>query len=165
MFFWIFIGFLAVQRLGELILAKHNEKKMLAKGAVEYDKTGYKYIVIMHTFFFLSLISEKIFFTRELNPYWITLFSVFIFTQFVRYWVITSLGEYWNTRIIVLKGSQLIKKGPYKFIKHPNYIVVAIELAAIPLIFSCYFTAIIFTILNINLLRRRIKIESSVLGL
>ncbi len=163
MYFWIFIIFLIIQRLGELVIAKRNEKKMFARGAEEYDKSGYKYIVIMHTLFFLSLIAENHFLPRELNPFSIILFSVFILTQFARYWAISSLGEYWNTRIIVLKGSPLIKKGPYKFLKHPNYIVVAVELAVIPLMFSCYFTAIIFTILNLFLLKRRIKIENEAL--
>lgn len=165
MFFWIFIGLLIIQRLAELVVAKRNEKKMLARGAVEYDRAGYKYIVLMHTFFFLSLLSEKIFIAREQNPYWLIFFIIFIFAQLMRYWAITSLGEYWNTRVIYLKGSPHIKKGPYKFLKHPNYLVVCVELAIIPLIFSCYFTAIFFTILNIILLNRRIKIENRVLGL
>src|SRR5688572_16528883 len=142
MFFWIFIGLLIIQRLGELVVAKRNEKRMFTRGAVEYDRSGYKYIVMMHTLFFLSLIAESHFFSKELNPYWWILLPVFLITQVVRYWAISSLGEYWNTRIIVLKGSPLIKKGPYKFLRHPNYTVVAIELAVIPIIFSCYFTAI-----------------------
>lgn len=165
MFFWIFITFLIVQRLAELVIAKRNEKKMFAKGAVEHDKEGYKWIVAMHTLFFISLIVEKIFFVRELSPLWIIFLPMFIITQFGRYWVITSLGEYWNTRIIVLKDSEIIKKGPYKFFKHPNYIIVCIELVVIPLLFSCYFTAIIFTILNLILLSRRIKIENRALGI
>jgi methyltransferase len=165
MFFWVFIGFLIIQRLGELVIAKRNEKRMFARGAVEYDRSGYKYIVMMHTLFFLSLMSEYQFFSKELNPYWWILLPIFLITQVARYWAISSLGEYWNTRIIVLKGSPLIKKGPYKFLKHPNYIVVGIELAVIPLIFSCYFTAIFFTILNIILLNRRIRIESRAIGI
>lgn len=165
MFFWIFITFLIFQRLVELIVAKRNEKKMLLKGAVEYDREGYKYIVLMHTCFFLSLIAEYNFLAREVNPLYIIFLSIFILMQFGRYWVISSLGEYWNTRIIVLKRTQLIKKGPYKYFTHPNYIIVCVELAVIPLIFSCYFTALFFTILNLILLNRRIKIENRALGI
>lgn len=165
MFFWIFITFLIVQRLAELVIAKRNEKKMFAKGAVEHDREGYKWIVVMHTMFFISLIVEKVFFSGELSPLWIIFLSLFIISQFGRYWVITSLGEYWNTRIIVLKNSSLIKRGPYKYFKHPNYVIVCIELAVIPLLFSCYFTSIFFTILNLILLRRRIKIENRALGI
>lgn len=165
MFFWIFITFLICQRLVELVIAKRNEKKMLAKGAVEYDKEGYKYIVLMHICFFLSLIAEYNFLSRDINPLWLIFFSIFLLMQFGRYWVISSLGKYWNTRIIVLKGTSLIKKGPYKYFKHPNYIIVCIELAVIPLIFSCYFTALFFTILNLILLKRRIKIENRALGI
>ncbi|MCI0450469.1 MAG: hypothetical protein L0Y79_11935 [Chlorobi bacterium] len=163
MFFWLFIAFVILQRLAELIIAKRNEKRMLAKGAVEFDRDGYKFIVLMHTLFFLSLLSEKIYFNRGINDYWIILIILFFLAQALRYWAIISLGEFWNTRIIVLKGSELIKKGPYRFLSHPNYMAVITEIAFIPLIFSCYITAIVFSVLNLFAITRRIKIEDAAL--
>lgn len=163
MFFWLFIAFVILQRLAELIIAKRNEKRMLAKGAVEFDRDGYKFIVLMHTLFFLSLLSEKIYFNRGLNAYWIILIILFFLAQLLRYWAIISLGEFWNTRIIVLKGKPLIKKGPYRFLSHPNYMAVITEIAVIPLIFSCYITAIVFSVLNLLAITRRIKIEDAAL--
>jgi methyltransferase len=159
MFFWIFISFVILQRLIELFIAKRNEIKMLQNGAVEVDRDGYKYIVLMHSAYFISLILEKNIFERQVNQYRIIFITLFIIAQLLRYWSILSLGVYWNTRIIILKGSRLIKKGPYRFLNHPNYIAVITELAVISLLFSCYITSIIFTILNIFVLKRRIKIE------
>src|SRR3972149_1693182 len=164
MFFYIFLLFIVLQRLAELVYAKRNEKYLLLRGAVEYDKKGYKLIVIMHTCFFISLILEKIYFKRELSEYWIIFLIIFAAAQMLRYLAIVSLGKFWNTKIIVLSGSSLIKKGPYSFLKHPNYIAVITEIFVIPLVFSCYITCIFFSILNIFVIIRRIKIEEAALG-
>ena len=102
---------------------------------------------------------------RQFNNYSVILFAVFIITQLIRYWAIASLGKYWNTRIFVVPGLNLVTNGPYKYIRHPNYIAVIIEIAVIPLIFSCYITAIVFSILNLVTLRRRISIEENALKL
>jgi methyltransferase len=162
-FFWFFIGFILLQRLTELVLAKRNKKIMLVKGAVEFDKAGYRLIVLMHVLFFISLTAEKNYLHRGLNDNWILLIALFALAQVLRYWAITTLGEFWNTKIIVLKGSEIIKKGPYKYLNHPNYTAVITEIAVIPLIFSCYITAIVFSVLNLIALRRRIKIEEAAL--
>jgi methyltransferase len=92
------------------------------------------------------------------------LFLLFLLTQIARIWCIWSLGKYWNTKIIVLPGSPLVKKGPYKYVKHPNYIVVGAELFIIPLLFGAYITAVIFPILHILLLRVRIPCEEKALN-
>ncbi len=162
-YFWGFLGFVILQRLIELIIAKRNAKVTIGKGAVEIDATGYKYIVLMHTLFFISLILEKLLLHPALNFLVYLFLILFLLAQFLRYWSIVSLGENWNTRILIIKGSKLIKKGPYKFFSHPNYIAVITEIAVIPLIFSCYITAVVFSILNILVLSRRIKIETGAL--
>lgn len=162
-FFWFFLFFVIVQRLSELFIAKKNEKILKSGGAVEYDKEGYRYIVAMHISFFICFTAEKIYFNRELNPFSNYLLAVFFLAQVLRYWAIISLGSFWNTRIIILKGAPLIKKGPYRFLNHPNYIAVITELAVIPLIFSCYFTALIFSALNVIILIRRKSIEEKAL--
>ena len=157
--FLIFLIILITQRLLELYLARLNEKKARLRGAIEYDKKGYYVIVLFHILFLLSLTIEKMFFSRDPNTLWPVFLSVFLLAQLLRYWSIATLGEAWNTKVLVIPGNNRVITGPYKFIKHPNYLSVSIELAAIPLMFSCYITAIVFTFLNFLLLARRIKIE------
>ena len=162
--FWIFLTFLILQRLSELVLARRNEKFVRANGAREYDTSGYKIIVLMHIAFLVSFVAEYILLGRTLSPYWIPLLFLLIVTQVLRYWAIGSLGYYWNTKILVTPGSRLVTNGPYKYIKHPNYVAVIIEIWVIPIIFSCYITAITFTIINLVLLNRRIRIEERALS-
>ncbi|MGB2691502.1 MAG: isoprenylcysteine carboxylmethyltransferase family protein [Thermodesulfobacteriota bacterium] len=162
--FWIIIAILAIQRLIELLIARRNERIVKSNGAREYDQKGYKLIVLMHIAFFISLISEYVFFGKTLNHYWIPLVILFLLAQALRYWAITSLGYYWNTKILVTPNTSPISRGPYKYIRHPNYLAVIVEIAVIPLIFSCYLTSIIFTILNLIVLRRRIQIEEQALS-
>ena len=163
--FIIFIFFLAIQRILELRLAKKNEKIVREEGAVEYDNEGYKYIVYMHICFFISLLLEKYLLSRGFNTLSLLFFIIFIITQLLRYWAITSLGKYWNTKILVVPNAELVERGPYKYLRHPNYIAVITEIAVIPLIFSCYITCIIFSILNFLTLLRRIRIEEGALNI
>ena len=161
--FSIFLLFVISQRLIELLIAKRNERILKAQGGIEFDKNGYRVIVVMHVVFFVSLICEKVFLSRMLNSYWIIFAALFGVAQFLRYWAIKSLGVYWNTKILVLPNHKLVIAGPYKFLRHPNYLAVIVEIAVIPLIFSCYLTACIFSVINFILLRRRIKIEENAL--
>lgn len=163
--FILFIVLLGVQRISELFYAKRNERIMKEKGATEHDAGGYTIIVIMHVMFFVSLFTERILLERGYNFLSVYLFVVFVLAQFLRYWSISSLGSYWNTKILVLNGSEPVVQGPYKYLRHPNYAAVAIELAVIPLIFSCYITAAVFSIINFIVIRRRIGIEEKALGL
>jgi methyltransferase len=162
--FWIFLTFLLVQRVSELLLAKRNERVARVKGAVEYDEKGYKVIVLMHIFFFISLISEYILLARTLSNFWVPLLILFIIAQILRYWAISTLGYYWNTKILVTPNTSPIRTGPYKYLNHPNYLSVILEIAVIPLIFSCYITSMIFTLLNLGLLKRRMRIEEQALS-
>jgi len=162
--FWIFLTFLLVQRVSELLLAKRNERVARVKGAVEYDEKGYKVIVLMHIFFFISLISEYILLARTLSNFWVPLLILFIIAQILRYWAISTLGYYWNTKILVTPNTSPIRTGPYKYLNHPNYLSVILEIAVIPLIFSCYITSMIFTLLNLVLLKRRMRIEDQALS-
>ncbi|MFD0827855.1 isoprenylcysteine carboxyl methyltransferase family protein [Neobacillus sp. M.A.Huq-85] len=161
--FLIFWCLLIVQRVVELLIARKNEKWMIGQGAIEYGQEHYRLMVWMHLLFFLIFFSEKILLNREMSFAWHWLFFVFIFAQLVRVWALFSLGKYWNTKIIVLPNANVIRKGPYRWIKHPNYLVVSLELLVIPLLFNAYFTAAIFTILNIVMLSIRIPIEERAL--
>jgi methyltransferase len=161
--FIIFFGIIIFQRIVELFVAKSNEKWMKQQGAIEFGVKHYRYMVMLHLLFFVSLIIEKVLWNRGLSSMWPLFLFVFILAQLIRIWALFSLGKYWNTKIIVLANAKVIKKGPYRFIKHPNYFVVAIELVVIPLLFKLYFTAILFTILNIIMLMIRIPEEEKAL--
>lgn len=165
LFFGVLVCFIIAQRIGELFISQKNEKILKSLGSVEYDRRGYKVIVAMHVCFILSLIAEKIFAQRSLNPYWTFLAAAFVCAQILRYWSIFSLGVRWNTKLITIPGSPLVKRGPYKFLNHPNYIAVIIEIGSVPLLFSCYITFTFFSILNLIFLLRRIKIEENILNL
>jgi methyltransferase len=161
--FYAFFLFIVGQRLVELFIARRNEKWMKGQGALEFGKEHYRYIVCMHSLFFLSLLMEVFLLGNQLSPFWKVLFLIFITTQIIRIWALTSLGKYWNTKIIVLPNANIIRRGPYRFIKHPNYIIVAIELVVIPLLFDAYITAALFTLLNILVLSIRIPAEEKAL--
>lgn len=163
MLLWILIIILALQRISELLIARRNEQKVLSEGAVEYDRSGYKVIVAMHVAFFLSFIAEYYILRRSLNTLWPLLLTIIVLAEILRYWAISSLGKYWNTKILVTAGAPLVSRGPYKYMRHPNYLAVVIEIAVIPLIFSCYITSVMFTLFNLMVLRRRIRIEESAL--
>ncbi|WP_042223627.1 isoprenylcysteine carboxyl methyltransferase family protein [Oceanobacillus manasiensis] len=160
---WGLFIFLIIQRLLEVYIAKRNERWLKAHGGIERGKEHYKWFIIVHTLFFISLLLE-VFIKQEVvhNPAFI-LVTLFILTQVFRVWCITSLGKFWNTKIIVSPNYPLIKTGPYKYIAHPNYVVVGIELFIIPLMYEAYITSIVFPILHILLLLIRIPAEERVL--
>ncbi|HQT92605.1 MAG TPA: isoprenylcysteine carboxylmethyltransferase family protein [Candidatus Kryptobacter bacterium] len=162
---YIFLLFLSIQRIIELVIAGRHERILMKLGAVEVDPTGYRVIVAMHAAFFVSLVLESLAMKRSPSQYWILLSVIFAAAQLLRYWAISSLGVYWNTKIILAPNHPPITRGPYKYIRHPNYAAVIAEIAIIPLIFSCYITAALFTFINALLLRRRIRIETIALGM
>lgn len=161
--FYAIAGFVIIQRIAELVYAKRNEKLAFQKGGVEFDRGGYKVIVLMHTCFFLSLITEFFYFSQSLNKYWYVYGALFLLAQALRYWTIATLGTKWNTRIIVVPGSSFVTNGPFRFMKHPNYAAVITEILVLPMMFSCYITAGLFTVLNLLALKRRIRIEEQAL--
>ncbi|WP_432352525.1 isoprenylcysteine carboxyl methyltransferase family protein [Sporosarcina sp. A2] len=163
MFFWIVISIVILQRLVELVIAKRNEKRMLAQGAYEVGARHYPAIVLLHTAFFVSLLLEVLVRKPDLSPIWGVLLTIFLLTQVLRVWCLTSLGKYWNTKIIILPGADVVMKGPYKFIRHPNYVIVATEILVLPMIYGAYITAILFTLLNAWMMSVRIPQEEQAL--
>ena len=146
------------------MVAKRHEKELKTRGGREVDIDGYRVIVGMHSAFFVSLTLEKVAFDRPLNPEWSILMAIFFAAQLLRYWAIHSLGIFWNTKIMIVPGHPIVRKGPYRYFRHPNYAAVITEFAVVPLIFSCYLTAVCFTIANALLLGRRIRIEKNALA-
>ena len=162
MIFYCILAFVIIQRFIELRIAKRNEKAMLAKGAYEVGASHYKYMILLHTSFFISFLVEVAFIKSSFTPYSAFL-AIFIVLQLLRVWCLASLGTFWNTKIIILPGANVVVKGPYAFIRHPNYLIVCLEIAVLPLMFQAYVTAILFTILNIIMLSVRIPMEEKAL--
>lgn len=162
MYFALFICFVISQRLLELVVARRNEKWSRSRGAVEYGQGHYPFIVLLHTCFIISMILEYWLNSGNFN---LIIMLVFILLISLKVWVISSLGKYWNTKILRIPDAPLIKKGPFKLFKHPNYFIVICEIMVIPMVFNLYITAIIFTVLNAVMLVVRIKVEEDVLYL
>lgn len=160
MYFIIFISVFILQRLSELYISRQNEKWLLQNGAIEYGQSHYPYIVAMHTLFIISMIAEYI--LQGGTPISYVFLGLFILVLLFKYWALSSLGKYWNTKIYRIPGVYPIKKGPYKLFKHPNYMEVICEIAIIPMVFNLYYTAIIFTVLNAVMLSIRISVENKV---
>lgn len=162
--FYLFFLMIVTQRLCELVIARRNERWMKDRGALEFGQTHYRLIVFVHMMFFVVYFLEVIAWQTKLSSLWPVLVSLFIVTQIVRIWALTSLGHYWNTKIIVLPNATIVQKGPYRFLKHPNYLVVSMEFIIIPMLFEAYFTAVLFTILNGIILAIRIPAEEKTLN-
>lgn len=161
MVFAAFLLFLLLLRLGELLLARRNERWLLQHGAVEYGREHYHWIVTLHALFFVSLVIEYLWTSN--GSYSLPLLILYFLLLVFKAWAICSLGRFWNTKIYRISGYPLIKRGPYRFMKHPNYAAVIAEIALIPLIFHLYVTAVVFTVLNAAMLTVRVHEENKVL--
>jgi methyltransferase len=156
----VILALVTAQRLGELVLANRNTRRLLDGGAVESGAGHYPLIVALHAAWLAGL--WWLAWNRSIN---IFLLVLFIALQLARVWVIASLGERWTTRIITLPGADLVRRGPYRFVSHPNYVVVAAEIAVLPLAYGLVGFAIIFSVLNAAVLWIRIGSERRALAL
>jgi methyltransferase len=154
------LGLVASQRVIELGHAQSNTARLRRLGAVEADAGGYPFYVLLHTGWLASL---AVFVPAATPPYW-PLIGVFAMLQLGRIWVIMSLGRYWTTRIITLPDSPLVRTGPFRYLRHPNYLLVLAEIAVLPLAFDAVAIAVTFSTLNLLLIARRIRIEERVLA-
>ena len=154
----------ACQRLFELVLAKRNERRTRARGAVERGQRHYLSIVALHTLWLVSTLIEGLLRGPELPVFWPVPLALFLLVQPLRYWAIFSLGERWNTKILVLPGEKPVRRGPYRYLDHPNYVVVVVEILTFPLIFVAWITALVFTVLNAAILSVRIREENRALS-
>lgn len=150
-----------IQRLLELALSRRNERRLRARGAVECGWGHYPFMVALHALWLLSTAVEG---SRSSEArLGRNALAAFLLAQPLRYWAIASLGDHWSTRILVVPGEKLVRKGPYRYIKHPNYLVVATEVLALPLIFGARTTALVFSVLNAALLCVRVREEERAL--
>ena len=155
---WL-VAFLGAQRLIELGLAQFNTGRLRAEGGVEFGAAHYPIMIVLHGFWLLGLWAFG--HDQPINLFWL---MVFVFLQAGRLWVIASLGRRWTTRVIVLRGAAPIARGPYRWIRHPNYLIVALEIAVVPLALGLPGLALIFSIANAGLLAYRIRVENEALA-
>jgi len=156
----IVLGLVTLQRLGELAVAARNTRDLRAAGAVELDAGGYPFFVLLHAAWLLSL---ALLVPASTQPSW-PLLAAFAALQLARVWVIASLGRYWTTRLIVPAGKPLVRSGPYRFLNHPNYLIVIAEIAVLPLAFGAATIGAVFSAANLGLLARRLAIEERALA-
>ncbi|UTW50356.1 hypothetical protein KFF05_10275 [bacterium SCSIO 12827] len=157
---WIVIALVILLRLAELVYAGRNTARLLAQGGVEHGRGHYPVIIALHAGWLASLALLVPPDTPAQWP-WLALFAML---QVARAWVIASLGPYWTTRIITLPGAPLVRRGPYRFLRHPNYWVVAAEIAVLPLAFGAWQIALAFSTLNALVLAYRIRVEQAALA-
>lgn len=164
----VFVLLTGGERIFELVVSKRNAATALANGGVEYGKRHFPWMVALHTGLLLACIAEVVLLDRPFIPWlgW-PMLVIAVLCQVGRYWIIHSLGRQWNTRVIVVPGAKrVIDRGPYqlRWLSHPNYVLVAVEGIALPLIHTAWITAIAFTVLNaILLLGFRIPVEDRAL--
>ena len=162
--FVLAVTLVAAQRLLELVLARRNERRARARGAVERGRGHYPFIVALHTLWLVSTLVEGILRGPELPVFWPVPLALFLLVQPLRYWALFSLGESWNTKILVVPGARPVRRGPYRYLNHPNYVVVVVEILSFPLIFGAWVTALVFTVLNAAVLYVRIREENRALA-
>ena len=154
---WLVV-FLIVQRLAELAWAQRNTARLRAAGGVEFGATHYPFMVALHAFWLLGLWFAG--YDRPVDPAWL---AVFVLLQAGRLWVLVSLGGRWTTRVIVLPGAAPVARGPYRWFRHPNYWVVVLEIAVVPLALGLPLFALAFSLANAALLAVRIRVENRAL--
>lgn len=157
---YLIIGLVALERLVELPYAARNTRRLLASGAIEYGRRHYPLFVVLHASWLLAIILAL----PRNPPIHLALLVAYIVLEILRIWVLLSLGPYWTTRIISLPKVPLVRKGPYRFVRHPNYWIVVGEIALLPLVFGEIIVAAIFSGLNAALLFWRIRVENAALA-
>ena len=159
MWLWLVLGLVAAQRLWELRLADRNTRQLLAEGAVEIGAGHYPLFIILHASW-LAGIAIVTPWTMVPNLWWLALY---VLLQFGRLWVISTLGRFWTTRIITLPGAPVATRGPYRFVRHPNYVVASLEILVLPLVFGQVWIALAWSVANALLVTWRIRIEDCAL--
>ena len=154
------IGFLVFQRLVELGIARRNHRALVARGAIEFGRRHYPALVALHAGWLLALLGT----IDPRTPVSIPLLAVFVLLECGRVWVVVTLGSRWTTRVMVVPGAKRIRAGPYRFLNHPNYLIVCGEIAVVPLMFGAWTLAVIASVLNLLALRTRIRVENKALA-
>ncbi len=155
---WV-VAVVALLRVAELLYAGRNTRRLRARGAVEIAPEQYPWFVALHAGWLASLL---LFVPANATPN-LYLLGIFALAQAARIWIIATLGPFWTTRVITLPGAPLVRRGPYRFVRHPNYAIVCVEIAVLPLAFGAWIVALIFTAANAALIAWRIAAEDAAL--
>jgi methyltransferase len=155
----LLLGFVTVQRLTELAFARRNTRRLLLIGGIEHGAGHYPYIVALHALWLGGLWALA--WERQIDVVW---FCVFVVLQLLRAWILSTLGTRFTTRIITVPGEALVRRGPYRLMKHPNYALVIAEIAILPLVFGLWQFALGFSLLNAAALAIRIPAEEQALS-
>ena len=153
------LAFVTLQRLVELPIAAANTKRLLANGGYEVGASHFALIVAVHVLWLAAL-----WWFAPGKPINLAFLALFVLIEIGRVWVLRTLGPRWTTRIIVVPGERLVETGPYRFVNHPNYLVVIAEIAVLPLVFDLWEIALLFSLLNAAVLTVRIAAENRALG-
>lgn len=165
---WLYlglVGLVVLERLLELVLTRRNLRWALAHGGVLIAEDRYPRMVALHSSFLLACPLEVVLFDRPFLPWlgW-PMLGLLVSTMALRYWAISSLGKHWTTRVVVVPGAEAVRRGPYRFLRHPNYVAVVLELAALPLVHTAWLTAAVWSAANLWVLRDRIRVEEQALA-
>jgi methyltransferase len=163
--FVVLVALVAVERLAELLVSKRNAAWSLARGGVETGRGHYPVMVVLHTGFLVAMLAEAVV-RRPVVPGWLawSMLALVLAAQGLRWWCIAVLGRRWNTRVIVVPGLPPVGAGPYRWVRHPNYVAVVVEGIALPLVHAGWMTAAVFTVANAALLTVRIRAENAALA-
>lgn len=155
----------AAERVVELVVAQRNLAWSLGRGGIEFGRGHYPAMAVLHTGFLVACLAEVWWLHRPFLPAlgW-SMFAIVVAAQGLRWWCVATLGRQWNTRVVVIPGAPRIIGGPYRWIRHPNYVAVVAEGAALPLVHTAWITALGFGVLNAMLLTTRIRTENAALA-
>ena len=156
----VILALVVLERLAELWVARGNAEALRARGGIEVGAGHYPLLVALH----VAWLAALILFVPRHAPIDLVLLALFALLMAGRAWVLVTLGRSWTTRIVTIPGEPLVRHGPYRFLRHPNYLVVAGEIAVLPLVFGAWEIALLFTALNLPLLGWRIRIEDRALA-
>jgi methyltransferase len=162
--FTVLVALVAVERLVELVVARRNLAWALRNGGVEYDRGAFRWMVLLHVGLLVGSLLE----VWLLDPPWIPwlgwpMVALVVASQALRWWCIATLGRQWNTRVVVVPGLPLVTRGPYRLLRHPNYVAVVVEGFALPMVHTAWITATTFSVLDAFVLRRRVRTENRAL--
>lgn len=163
--FAVLVGLVGLERIAELVVSKRNAAWSFARGGVEHGQGHFPVMVVLHTALLAGALIEVWVLRPDFVPAlgW-TMLALVVGSQALRWWCITTLGSQWNTRVIVVPGLSLVRRGPYRIMPHPNYVAVVVEGFALPLVHSAWITAVVFTVLNAVVLTVRIRVENAALA-
>ncbi len=159
------IGLVVLERLVELLLTRRNARRLAQRGGIQVGSAHYPWMVALHSSLLIAAPAEVLLLHRPLVPALaFSMLALVGLTMGLRYWAISSLGDRWTTEIWVVPGEQAIVRGPYRYLRHPNYLAVVIEVAALPLVHTAWISAVFFSLGNVWVLKQRIRAEEAALS-